>query len=245
MQKIFITGASRGMGLEFTRRFLQRGDHVFAACRNPQEAGYLQALKISMPSQLTILRLDVADKNSIFDVFAAMRMNTDSLDLLINNAGIYLGRRGALPNAEDDAGSDKLEKLNFEDGVNLMKVNAIAPILIAQQFLGFLKKGTNPRVISITSGYGSITHNDWGEPYHYSASKAALNMYMRSLAVDVKEFGITVAVLDPGWVQTEMGGANAPIEVMESVDGMMAVIDALTPKQNGLCFNWEGVLQEW
>ena len=245
MQKIFITGASRGMGLEFTRRFLQRGDHVFASCRNPQEAGYLQALKISMPSQLTILRLDVADKNSIFDVFAAMRMNTDSLDLLINNAGIYLGRRGALPNAEDDAGSDKLEKLNFEDGVNLMKVNAIAPILIAQQFLGFLKKGTNPRVISITSGYGSITHNDWGEPYHYSASKAALNMYMRSLAVDVKEFGITVAVLDPGWVQTEMGGANAPIEVMESVDGMMAVIDALTPKQNGLCFNWEGVLQEW
>ena len=187
------------MGLEFTRRFLQRGDHVFASCRNPQEAGYLQALKISLPSQLTILRLDVADKTSIFDAFAALRMNTESLDLLINNAGIYLGRRGAPPNMEDDAGSDALEKLNFEDGVSMMKVNAIAPIIIAQQFLGFLKKGKNSRIVSITSGYGSISNNDWGEPYHYSASKAALNMYMRSLAVDVKEFGITVAVIDPGW----------------------------------------------
>ncbi len=233
------------MGLEFTRRFLQRGDHVFAACRNPQEAGYLQALKISMPTQLTILRLDVADTNSLLDAFVALRMNTDSLDLLINNAGAYLGRRGAPPNAEDDAGNDQLEKLNFEDGINLMRVNAIAPIMVAQQFLGFLKKGTNPRIVSITSGYGSTSNNDWGEPYHYSASKAALNMYMRSLAVDVKSFGITVAVLDPGWVKTEMGGANAPVEVVDSVDGMIEVIDDLTPNQNGQCFDWEGNVQEW
>jgi NAD(P)-dependent dehydrogenase (short-subunit alcohol dehydrogenase family) len=243
MQKIFITGASRGMG--FTRRFLQRGDHVFAACRNPQEAGYLQALKISMPKQLTILRMDVADTNSILDAFVVLRMNTESLDLIINNAGAYLGRRGAPPNVEDDAGNDQLGKLNFEDGINLMRVNAIAPIMIVQQFLGFLKKGTNPRVVSITSSYGSTSNNDWGEPYHYSASKAALNMYMRSLAVDVKAFGITVAVLDPGWVKTEMGGANAPVEVVDSVDGMIEVIDALTPKQNGQCFDWEGNVMEW
>lgn len=245
MQNIFITGASRGLGLEFTRRFIERGDRVFAACRNPQEAGYLGYLRETTQDRLSIIKLDVSDEGAIFDAYAMVKMQTKQLDLLINNAGIYLGRRGDTPQAHDEQGSDEFGSLNLTDGLNVMRTNAIGPMLIAQQFISLLQAGKNPRVVSVTSGYGSISGNDWGEPYHYSASKAALNQYMRSFAIDAKPLGIASVVISPGWVQTEMGGPRAPLKPLESVDGMIRVINGLTLSQTGLFFDWQGENLDW
>lgn len=246
MQNIFITGANRGLGLEFVRRFLERGDRIFAACRNPKEAGYLQALRQSAPvGNLTIIKLDVANDLSILDAFAVVNTKIKGLDLLINNAGIYLGRRGAANNLSADVSGDDLGLLNYDEGVDVMRTNAIGPMILTQQFLPLLKAGNNPRVVSITSGYGSITNNNWGEPFHYSASKAALNMYMRSFAVRAKPLGITSVVISPGWVQTEMGGMDAPLKPLQSVDGMLRVIDALSLKQTGTFFDWQGDILDW
>lgn len=245
MQNIFITGASRGLGLEFTRRFLERGDRVFASCRKLHEAGYLQALKSAFPTLLSIIKLDVSDPNSILDAFAVLNSKVKGLDLLINNAGVYIGRRGSPKKAKVEITGDHLGSLDFDEGVNVFRINTIGPIILSQQFLPLLRNGNEPKIVSITSGYGSISGNNWGSPYHYSASKAALNMYMKSLAVDLKPQGIIVGVISPGWVQTEMGGAGAPLKAIESVDGLIKVIDALTLNQTGTFFDYQGQLLDW
>jgi NAD(P)-dependent dehydrogenase (short-subunit alcohol dehydrogenase family) len=108
-----------------------------------------------------------------------------------------------------------------------------------------LKRGRAAKVVAITSGYGFVSGNSGGFPYYYSASKAALNMFIRSLAGDLKPFGIAVAILNPGWVRTDMGGAGAPVSPEQSVAGMMQVIEKLSLDQTGEAFNWRGERQGW
>lgn len=238
MRRILITGANRGLGLEFTRRFLERGDRVFAATRDPGRAGELTRLQEGHPERLTVVPLDVADAASIRASYAAVRARTDALDLLVNNAGIY-GTKG-----RDDE-TQKLGHLNFEDALPVLRVNSVAPLVIAQTYLDLLRAGTEPKIVSISSGLGSVSGNRSGFPYYYAASKAALNQGMRSLAADLAPLGITTVLLDPGWVKTDMGGPNALLEPGQSIEGLIRVIDALTSEQNSHFLTWQGKEQAW
>lgn len=238
MQRILITGANRGLGLEFTRRYLKRGEHVFVGCRRPEAARHLREMQATYPRRLTIVPLDVADTRAIRTSHAAVRAQVDGLDLLINNAGIYSSRGS-------DAPPERLGGLNFEEALTVLRSNAVAPLIVAQQFLDLLQAGDDPKIVSISSGLGSVSANTGGFPYYYSASKAALNMFMRSLAVDAKRWGIITVLLDPGWVSTDMGGRRAPTTPQQSVDGMIRLIDTLTPEHNGRFFTWQGHEQVW
>jgi NAD(P)-dependent dehydrogenase (short-subunit alcohol dehydrogenase family) len=227
MRRVLITGASRGIGLEFVRQFLERGDRVFAACRDPENADDLHDLAAP---DLHIVTLDVTDQRSIDSSYAVVRAQTDALDLLINNAGI----------SNDD---DELGSLSFESLMQIYRVNAAAPVLIAQRYLDLLRRGHDPKLVGITSEHGSLESKPDGGPYGYSASKAALNMLMRTLAFEAR--GVTTFVLDPGWVRTDMGGQSASLSPEESVSGMIEVIEAVTPEHAGGFFRWDGAGMPW
>jgi NAD(P)-dependent dehydrogenase (short-subunit alcohol dehydrogenase family) len=238
MQCILITGANRGMGLEFTRQYLERGARVFASCRRPKAAQQLQRLQEVHPQRLTVVEMDVAEPGSIATAHTAVHSQTHHLDVLINNAGIY-----SSPSSNEPL--ERLGELTLEDALTVLRVNAVAPLLVAQQFLDLLRTGHDAKIISISSGYGSVSANVGGFPYYYSASKAALNMFMRSLAADARRWGLITVLLDPGWVSTEMGGPGAPITPEQSVRGMLRFIDALRPQHNGGFFTWRGTAQPW
>ncbi|HEX5528199.1 MAG TPA: SDR family oxidoreductase [Methylomirabilota bacterium] len=237
-RRVLITGAGRGLGLEFARRYLERGDQVFATCRRPAAARALAALAAAHVDRLTIVPLDVTDARSIHASHAAVGRKVDGLDLLINNAGMYSTRGSADP-------TERLGELRFEDALLLLRANAVGPLMVTQQYLDLVAAGRRARVVAISSEYGSVSENTAGFPYYYAASKAALNMLMRSLAAEVRRRGIVTALLDPGWVSTDMGGPEAPVTPARSVAGMMRVIDGLGARDNGRFFTWEGRPAPW
>jgi NAD(P)-dependent dehydrogenase (short-subunit alcohol dehydrogenase family) len=236
-QTILISGASRGIGLEFTRQYLARGELVIAGVRDPENTEDLKRLGESAGGKLHPIALDVGDMSSIQRASEKVRKLTDHLDLLINNAGIYSIRAGA---PEAPGVTQELGHLTQGDALTFFRINAIGPILIAQQFLSFLRLAKAPKIVSITSGYGSISENTSGFPYFYAGSKAALNMMTRSLAADLKGDGVTAVVMNPGWVRTRMGGSGAPTLPEQSVAGMIRMIDKLTIKQTGHFLSWDG-----
>jgi NAD(P)-dependent dehydrogenase (short-subunit alcohol dehydrogenase family) len=235
--RILITGASRGLGLEFTRRYVERGERVFATCRRPDSARSLQALRAAHDDRLSIVPLDVSDADSIRAAHQAVRKATKELDVLINNAGMYSAR------GSDDP-SERLGRLRFDDALLLLRANAVGPLIVAQQFVDLLEAGRRPRIVSISSEYGSVSENT-GFPYYYAASKAALNMLMRSLAAEARSHRITTVLLDPGWVSTDMGGPEAPVTPAQSVASMIRMIDGLTERHNGGFFTREGRAAPW
>lgn len=228
MQRVLITGASRGIGLEFTRQLLARGDEVFAACRQPETAASLQALATE---RLHIIRLDVTDAASIEAAFNAVRAQTDALDWLINNAAV------------GDGDADRFGSLSFDSLLQQFRTNSAAPILIAQRFRDLIARGSNPKIIGLTSGIASLAEKPNGRAIGYSASKTALNMLNRCMAYDLE--GITAFVIDPGWVRTDMGGPGAWLEPEESVNHMLDVIDRATPEDRGKFLRWDGAEVAW
>jgi NAD(P)-dependent dehydrogenase (short-subunit alcohol dehydrogenase family) len=238
MQRILITGAGRGLGLEFTRRYLERGERVFAGCRKPETRRPLHELQAAYPQRLTVVALDVSDWGSIRTSHATVSAQTDGLDLLINNAGVYSAHGSGGP-------MEELGELDFEGALTVLRVNAVAPLLVAQQYLDLLRRGTEAKIVSLSSGYGSVSANSGSFPYYYSASKAALNMFMRSLAGEARRWSITTILLDPGWVRTDMGGPSAPLTPRRSAEGMIHVIDGLTRRHNGRFLSWQGSEQVW
>lgn len=238
MQRILITGANRGLGFEFARQYLQRGDRVFAGSRQPDRANELKSLASNFPRHLTMVALDVADPQSVREAHDSLRQEVDALDLLINNAGVYSAKGSRSPR-------ESLGTLSFNEALLVMRINAIGPMLLAQQVFDLLKASGNAKIVNITSGYGSVSGNTSGFPYYYAASKAALNQLTRSLAADTRKSRIIAVVMDPGWVATDMGGPEAPISTQESVQSMIGVIDRLTFKQNGQNLNRFGENQPW
>lgn len=232
MKRVLITGANRGLGLEFTQQCLQHGDMVFAGTRKLEGIGALQTLKGMYPERLKIIRLPVDDENIIEKSVNELHPFVDGLDLLINNAGIF-------PRDE------RLGNFVQDTLLTAFRTNSIGPVLVVQAFLNLLKNGENPRVINITSQLGSLTNKSSGGNYSYCASKAALNMFSRALAQDLKSSGIVVIALHPGWVQTDMGGSTAPLTPERSVAGMLDVIANLTPKDTGGFFAWDGGRVPW
>lgn len=226
MPTVLITGANRGIGLELTKRYAAEGWQVIACCRKPKEAKALIAVK----GDVELRTLDVSKPNSIAKLKALL--GNRPIDVLINNAGIY-GQRGGFG------------KTDPKDFMATIQVNTLAPLLVAEAFLGNLVKGEMKKIASITSKMGSIGDGPGGGGYAYRASKTALNMVMANAAAELKGKGISTVVLHPGWVQTDMGGRNAPVKKEESAAGIMKVIAGLSAATSGRFFNYDGTPLPW
>jgi NAD(P)-dependent dehydrogenase (short-subunit alcohol dehydrogenase family) len=226
-QRILITGASRGIGLEFTRRLLDRGDTVVAAVRDPEGATGLKAL--ARPA-LSLVRLDVADPESIAGL--GSRIGSSPIDVLINNAGIT-------------SDSKTLASLDAGELTRAFTVNAISPMLVTKAVINQLRAGKSKTVVQITSVLASIERNTGGSSYGYRASKSALNQFNRSLANELRPEGFTCVAIHPGWVRTDMGGPKADLSVEESVESMLRTIGSLTAAKSGEYLNYDGAPIPW
>lgn len=221
---VLVTGANRGIGLEFAKRLKGGGFEVIATARKPVEATELRALGVRVE------QLDVTDSASVKAL--SERLEGVPIDLLINNAGI--GGHKAASFAETD----------FDQIAETFDVNSLGPMRVTQALLDNLVAGEGKTVVQISSAMGSIEGNQGGF-YGYRASKAALNMLNKSLATELAEQGFVCIVLHPGWVQTRMGGASAPVSPVDSVTGMLNVIGQIQPQDNGHFLDYQGKEIPW
>lgn len=209
---ILITGANRGLGLEFARQYSDAGWQVIGTARKPGNATDLSDIGAR------VVQLDVTDADSVAGM--AAELEGQPIDLLINNAGV-LDRNSALPDV--DMGMVEW----------ILDVNVLGPMRVTQALLPNLSAGSRKTVINISSGMGSLAQNESGGLYGYRESKAALNMFTLSLANEFREDGFIVVAMNPGWVQTDMGGENAALTPQQSVSGVRSVIESLTPEDSG------------
>ena len=226
MPTALITGCNRGIGLEFVRQYAADGWRVFATCRNPRGARELAAIS----GDVKIHGLDVVDDRQVKAL--AKSLATEPIDLLINNAGV------GGPDAE-------FGKTSANDWLEVLRVNTIAPLHVAEQFIGNLEAGRHKLIVNISSRMGSIADNSSGGSYIYRTRKAAHNMVAQRMAQDLKTRRLIVVVFHPGWVKTDMGGPQALILPKASVAGMRAKIAALTPADSGKFFNYDGQPLPW
>jgi len=227
--QVLITGANRGIGLEFVNQYAAAGYNVIACCRDPLNATALNALASSSGEKVSVQALDVSDFYQIERLASAL--NGQVMDILINNAGYYpLGYFGSTDYAEWD---------------KAFRINAMAPLKMAECFIEHVACSRLRKIVALSSKMGSIADNGSGGSYLYRTSKVAANMVMKSLAIDLKPRGIAVATLHPGWVMTEMGGPNALITTEKSVAGMRAVIDQLSIHNAGRFIAYDGQEIPW
>jgi NAD(P)-dependent dehydrogenase (short-subunit alcohol dehydrogenase family) len=223
-QTVLVTGANRGLGLEFVRQLQARGDSVIATARDTQGAQELR------DTGARVETLDAGDPASIAALCEAL--GDQPIDLLLNNAGMGVGGR-SFP--EED----------FDEVETFFRVNSLGPMRVTQGLLPNLRAGQGKTVVHVTSKMGSIEDNTSGGAYGYRASKAALNMLYKSMAIDLRREGVHAVVLHPGWVATAMGGSAAPLTVEDSVRGMLAVIDGLKDSDSGRFFDYSGAEIPW
>jgi len=243
MPIVLITGASRGLGLEFARQYASGGWTVIATCRAPEKAEVLQSLAAQNPN-IRIEKLDVTDQTSIETL--AEKLKNEPLDLLINNAGIATGLMPT--NAPKSGCGEEPRKLGHIDAVaweKVLRTNTIAPVMVTEAFLPQLRKAENGKIIMLSSRMGSITDTKTGDEIAYRTSKAALNMGIRILAISLQNKKILVISVNPGWVQTDMGGQSANISAQTSVKEMRKLIAGLTMKHSGQFFRYDGSTIPW
>ena len=232
-----ISGASRGIGLEFVRQLLARGDTVEAGVRVPSEARLLASLAREAGTRLRVHTLDVTVPSSVRAFAAAV--NELPIDVVINNAGIS-GKWGSLM------------ELDYTDMARVMETNAFGPLRVSAALMPGVLRGPTRKIVHLTTRMASLTENNptgvygfAGGAYAYRMSKAALNVGMRTMAVDFREQGLITAVVSPGWVSTDMGGKLAPMRADESVQGMLRVIDQLGLQSSGHFLDFQGRDLPW
>ena len=226
--QVFITGANRGIGLEFTRQYAEDGWKVLACCRNPKSATALQALA-SSNSNIQILALDVSDFNQIDAL--ALQLKSEAIDLLINNAGVLP------PSSFGDT--------NYDEWAQAFKINTMASLKTAEAFVQHVTRSQLKKIVTLSSKMGSIDDNAGGESYIYRSTKTAVNMVMKSLSIDLKPYGISILTVHPGWVQTDMGGANGLVNTQTSVSGLRRVIENLSLDSTGQFIAYDGKSINW
>lgn len=228
---VLITGANRGIGLEFVRQFLTEGWQVYATCRQPERADALNRLAETTGARLQVQPLDVTNDRQIENLRALV--GQAPLDILINNAGTYGQKNGGFGATDAKA---------WEQA---MRVNVIAVMKMMEAFADSVARSQHRIIANISSKMGSMANNGSGGSYVYRSSKAALNAITVSAARDLISRGISVVALHPGWVRTDMGGPNALIDVEQSVTGLRQVIAALSPEQSGTFLDFKGQVIPW
>ncbi|WP_422449505.1 MULTISPECIES: SDR family oxidoreductase [unclassified Endozoicomonas] len=231
MQKIVVvTGVSRGLGLELCRQYLAQGAKVYGCCRSPEQSQKLLELKRSAGYQFELVPLDITQPGMIHNLQYVIE---EPIDILINNAGIY-GPFGL-----------SYDEVTVDSWMEVLRVNSVAPMMVTQALVEKVAQSHEKKIIMMSSKMGSMGDNQKGGSYIYRSAKAALNAVAKSLAIDLAGKGISVGVLHPGWVQTDMGGVNAPIDTETSIRGVRKVIDQLSLKNSGQFINYDGSVIPW
>ena len=231
MACILITGANRGLGLEFARQYTRAHYRVIACCRRPDAAAELKAIADGSDDRTTIHALDVTDYGQIEAL--ANELRDKPIDLLLNNAGIY------------EPHQTQLGKIDFGAWATVLSVNVLAQTRVVECFLDNVVRSNRKQIACLSSQMGSIAGNQSGAHYLYRSSKAALNMVVKSLSIDLRDRGVTVVALDPGWVQTDMGGPDAELTPTESIRGMIRVLEALSTADSGKYLSYNGAELPW
>ncbi len=226
MSRVLITGASRGIGAELARQYAAAGDAVIACVRDPDAAPGLAGVD----GDVDVRQMDTGDPASIAEARTAI--GDGPIDILINNAGAM----GGMKQSVDD--------VDIEEWHRTFDVNTIGPLLIARAFKSNLAASGDGRLMTVTSQLAAST---WpmGGMYLYSSSKAAVNKVVQALAIDWKDEPITLALVHPGWVRTDMGGPNAAIGPDESAAGIRELIGGLTKADSGKFYKWNGEIHPW
>jgi len=230
MPSVLLTGASRGLGLEFVRQYAAAGWQVIATCRDPARADALQAIAgQTSAGKVEIHALDAGD----FAAVAALaeRLSAQALDIVIANAGIW------------GPSSMTAEQVDAAGWAETFHINTMAPLALAGAFRPHLERGSQRKAVALSSALGSIGGNTSGGLYAYRTSKAALNAAWRSFAFDHPQ--LIAAVLHPGWVRTDMGGPGAPLAPEESIAALRQVIAGLTAADSGGFYGRDGKKHEW
>lgn len=227
MPNVLITGANRGIGLGLAKLFARDDWTVFASARDPSAADEL----MRVDGNVIILPLDVSDPAAV--AILSERLRGVEIDILIANAGVF-GPRGL-----------KIGELDYAAWAEVLAVNTLGPLRVIEAFLDHVRDGRERKIIAISSNMGSMTNNLSGGEYIYRSSKAALNAAMTSLAVDLQDEDMTVAMFHPGWVKTEMGGPSAKISVDESVEGLYRAINGLEFENTGAFLDYRGEPLPW
>jgi Short-chain dehydrogenases of various substrate specificities len=233
-----ITGANRGLGLEWTRQLADRVDRLFATCRHPDDAPDLADLAKAHPDTISVFALDVAEPEAIERAAERVAEATGTLDLLVNNAGINGGGTG-----------DRFGSVDQATMMDVLRVNTAGPHLMTQAVADLLRDGGDGQnssvVVNVTSQLGSIANTSGGSWHSYKASKAALNMCTRLQDGALSGDGVIVVSMHPGWVRTDMGGSSARFSTEKSVTGMLDVIAGLTPEDSGRFLSYDGNELPW
>ena len=232
METVLITGANRGIGLEFCRQYAADGWRVIACSRFPDRSGLLNKLAADHPERIRVHALDVGNHAQIDEL--ARSHSGESIDLLINNAGIYT-----------KSPTSAFQNSDYEAWMQAFLINTMAPLKMAQAFAAQIARSKKKTIVTISSKMGSLADNTSGGSYIYRSSKAAVNMVVKTLAVDLQPAGITSVIFHPGWVKTDMGGPGALITPTESVTGMRKVINVLTSADSGKFLSYDGRTVPW
>jgi NAD(P)-dependent dehydrogenase (short-subunit alcohol dehydrogenase family) len=225
MRTAVVTGASRGIGSEFVARLLENGWKVYAGYRSEKHR-----LELIDSVNLVCLRLDVTNNESVRQFCEEI---TESVDLLINNAGVPDGRWRNISEIDD------------EWVLQVLDINSVGPVRMVRELYDKMSHNSLTTVAMISSLMGSIDDCHSGRSYAYRASKTALNMFSVAMKKESLERNISFLILHPGWVKTRMGGEHAPVELSESVDGMLNLIDNHTLEDSGRFVQYDGVDLPW
>lgn len=228
---MLITGANRGLGLEWARQYAEAGWRVYASCRRPAEAEDLNALAGRHP-RLSVHRLDVTDSEQLRTL--QLDLEEARIDVLLNNAGVYL-----------DKFMGDLGGIDYDVWLRTFAVNTLGAVRVSEALAGQVAASEKKRVVAISSHMGSIAEIAAPGNYAYRSSKAALNAAMKGLSHALAQRGIGVLLLHPGWVRTRMGGPDAPLTPAQSVHGMRALVENFRPEMSGRFFRHDGTEIPW
>ena len=231
MPAVLITGASRGLGFEVAKQYAVEGWRVIACCRKPEDAIALKKLAPSARDMVSVVAMDVADNDTVRN--AALTLKDVVVDILINSAGI-----AGVP-------QQSTGQIDYASWARVLDVNTMGPLRVLEAFTDNLARSERRLVVTITSGMGSLADNTSGGSIAYRSSKAAVNMVMRSAAIDLAPRGITCVLINPGWVKTDMGGPDATLSPQQSVSAMRRLIETLGPNDSGKFYNYDGRKYPW
>jgi NAD(P)-dependent dehydrogenase (short-subunit alcohol dehydrogenase family) len=235
---ILITGANRGLGLEFVRQYAAAGWRVFACCRAPEQAAELGKIAASSDGKVTMHPVSVSDPDSVADL--AAELAGAPIDILLNNAGTYGFRSFADGGMQDQA----FGSMDYASWEHAFAVNTMAPLRMMEVLAGNVEASAQKKMFVISSSMGSIGAPPGGH-LAYGSTKAAVNFVVANAAQELRPRGIVVMSLHPGWVQTDMGGGGAPVTPPESVRGLRQVMEAASPATSGQFVGYDGRQIAW
>lgn len=230
MATVLITGANRGLGLEFVRQYSNKGWTILAACRSPETATELKEMSEHKGS-IELIQLDVTNESDINQLGEALKGRP--IDHLMLNAGV-LG---------DDCAT--LGQMTQASWLQVLSVNTVAPALLIQALSDNVAASEHKTIVGISTRVASLTDNSSGNMYSYRASKVALNQILVSAAKNLEAQGVKTLAIHPGWIQTDMGGDNATFTAEESALGIISVSESLTLEQSGTFRVFDGSTIEW